>query len=379
MNIEPASRLAPLSPAPGPNHPVTWLVGSVHPAQVLRRHPDGRVTLRIDDEELLTETPPGQVLPQQFRVRVTRSGTRPELEWLADADDDEESTRTRALLALIPRQAGLPALLAELNAVYEAADTRIPPSLQAALAQVGVALATPSAFSSPTRVTQTLERSGLLLEARVLDAARGNGYPTFTSDWKASLLGLIAALAPYPATAQADLRSDLAPPQPLRELPRQPRGPRLPWRANASDWGRLHHAALGAVARLEIAQLQAGARQPAWLFEIPMRGRGGLDVLQLRIRPEPASAEADRAWLVEIAIDLPALGAIGAEVRILGNRVRVQFWAELSAVARRIESSLAALAGKLQSQGLIVEHVACRYGKPESTPGASGGLLSATA
>src|SRR3546814_16304205 len=52
---------------------------------------------------------------------------------------------------------------------------------------------------------------------------------------------------------------------PLRELPRQPRGQRVPWRANASDWGRMHHAALAAVARLEIAQLQAGARQPAWL------------------------------------------------------------------------------------------------------------------
>src|SRR3546814_20593865 len=69
--------------------------------------------------------------------------------------------------------------------------------------------------------------------------------------------------------------------------------------------------------------------------------------------------------MVEIAIDLPALGAIGAEVRIAGNRVRVQFWAELSAVARRIESSLVALAGKLQSHGLIVEHVACRYGRPD--------------
>src|SRR3546814_8720357 len=84
---------------------------------------------------------------------------------------------------------------------------------------------------------------------------------------------------------------------PLRELPRQPRGQRVPWRANASDWGRMHHAALAAVARLEIAQLQAGARQPAWLFEMPMRGRGGLDVLQLRICPEPVSAQGDRAWI----------------------------------------------------------------------------------
>src|SRR3546814_6162317 len=111
------------------------------------------------------------------------------------------------------------------------------------------------------------------LEARLLDAARDNVYLAFTGDWKASLLVLIAALAPYPATAQADSRSDLPPPQPLRELPRQPRGQRAPWRANASDWGRTLHAALAAVARLEIDQLQAGARHPACLFEMPKRGR----------------------------------------------------------------------------------------------------------
>src|SRR3546814_12605589 len=96
-----------------------------------------------------------------------------------------------------------------------------------------LALATPPAFADPTRVARSLENSGLSLEARLLDAARGNGYPTFTGDWKASLLGLIAALAPYPATAQADSRSDLPPPKPLRELPRPPRGQRAPWRAHA--------------------------------------------------------------------------------------------------------------------------------------------------
>src|SRR3546814_12164458 len=65
-----------------------------------------------------------------------------------------------------------------------------------------LALATPPAFADPTRVARSLENSGLSLEARLLDAARGNGYPTFTGDWKASLLGLIAALAPYPRSEE---------------------------------------------------------------------------------------------------------------------------------------------------------------------------------
>ncbi|PKM01409.1 MAG: hypothetical protein CVV16_14640 [Gammaproteobacteria bacterium HGW-Gammaproteobacteria-6] len=110
-----------------------------------------------------------------------------------------------------------------------------------------------------------------------------------------------------------------------------------------------------------------------------MHGRGGLDVLQIRLLPTSAGADSNPGWLIQIAIDLPSLGAIGADIRIVENRVRVQFWAEIAAVARRIESSLTSVADQLQRHGLVVEHVACRYGCPESSPGTSGSLVSATA
>ncbi len=379
MNIEPASRLAPVSPAPAPNHPTAWLIGSVHSAHVLGRYPDGRVALRVDDEELLADAPPDKVLPRAFRVRVTRAGTKPELELIADEGDDDEAARTRALLALIPRQAGLAGLLAELHAVRTATDTTVPAQIQPTLAQLSAAMASASDFADAASVWRILNDSGIAMEARLLSAAQDNRNLSLNGDWKASLSQLTAALSHYPATAPADRRSDLQPPQPGRELPRQPRAPRVPWRGNASDWGRLHHAAQGVIARQTIAQLQAGALSPAWLFEIPMHGRGGLDVLQLRIAPTSTGVRDESGWLIQVAIDLPALGAIGAEIRIIENRVRIQFWAEISAVARRIESSLAKVADRLQRQGLMVEHVACRYGCPEPSPGASGGLVSATA
>lgn len=379
MNIEPVSRLAPVSPAPAPSHPVSWLIGSVHAAQVLGRYPDGRVALRVDDEELLAEAAPDDVLPRSFRVRVTRAGTKPELELIRDAGDDDEAARSRALLALIPRQAGLAGLLAELHAVHAAADAAVPVQIQPALAQLDAAMGSVSDFADAAAVLRTLQSSGMAMEARLLHAIEDHRSLSLRGDWKASLLRLTAALSHYPPAAPADSRSDLQPPQPGRELPRQPRAPRVPWRGNGSDWGRLHHAAQAAIARQTIAQLQAGGKAPIWLFEIPMHGRGGLDVLQLRIAPTSTGVRDETGWLIQLAIDLPALGAIGADIRIVENRVRVQFWAEISAVARRIESSLATLADRLQRHGLVVEHVACRYGRPESSPGASGGLVSATA
>jgi len=379
VNIEPASRLAPVSPAPAPSHPVSWIVGSVHPAHVLGRYPDGRVALRVDDEELLAEAPPDKVLPHAFRVRVTRAGTKPELELIRDESDDDEAARTRALLALIPRQAGLAGLLAELHAVHAAPDTAIPAQIQPVLAQLNAAMASASDFSDAASVLQALHSSGMSMEARLLRAIQENRNLSLSGDWKASLLRLTAALSHYPPAAPVDSRSDLQPPQPDRELPRQPRAPRVPWRGNASDWGRLHHAAQGVIARQTIAQLQSGAKSPTWQFEIPMHGRGGLDVLQIRFAPTTTGAGNEPGWLIQVAIDFPALGAIGAEIRIVENRVRVQFWAEISAVARRIESSLTTITDRLQRQGLVVEHAACRYGRPEPSPGASGGLVSATA
>lgn len=379
VNIEPASRLAPVSPAPAPSHPVSWTVGSVHPAHMLGRHPDGRVALRIDDEELLADVPPGTVLPRAFQVRVTRAGVRPELELVRDESDDDDAARTRALLALIPRQSGLPGLLAELHAVISVADTSLSPTIKAALAQLNIAMASPANFSDAASVRRTLESSGIAMESRLLRAIQDNRNLSLSGDWKASLLRLTAALSNYPAAAPADSRSDLQPPQPGRDLPRQPRAARVPWRGNASDWGRFHHAAQGVIARQTIAQLQAAAVSPTWLFEIPMHGRGGLDVLQIRLLPTSAGADSNPGWLIQIAIDLPSLGAIGADIRIVENRVRVQFWAEIAAVARRIETSLAGVADRLQRHGLVVEHVACRYGCPESSPGTSGSLVSATA
>lgn len=380
MNIEPTSRLSPLSPAPGPSTPVNWQVGAVMRAHVVGRHNDGRMTLLVDQEEVLADVPPGAALPRAFRVRVTRSGSRPQLEMVDDHDSDE-AFRMRALLSLVPRQAGLGALMAELQPVLDASGEGLSSDVATALTIVDSTIPTADAFANAASTAKVLGNAGLSLESRLAHAVASRNDAVLVGDWKAALARLVGALHPYPAVAAADACGDLPPPLPAQDLPRQPRAPRLPSRGSQADWGRLRNAAQGVLARIEIAQLQTQGRAPAWLFELPMRGRGGFDVLQIRVAPAPGNQAGgdDKAWSISLAMDLPALGAIGAEVDLRGNRIRVSLWAELSAVARRIEASLATLAGALQAHGLVVEHVACRYGSPERPPASSGGLLSATA
>jgi len=382
VNIEPTSRLAPLSPAPGPSTPVNWQVGALLGAQVVGRHSDGRLALRVDHEDVLAEVPADAVLPRSFRVRVTRGGARPHLELVDDSGSDD-AARTRTLLALVPKQAGLTALMAELQPVLDASSDRFAAEIATALAIIDTSIPTPGAFADAAATANVLGNAGLSLESRLAHAVAAGGDVALVRDWKAALARLVGALDQYPAIAAADARGDLPPPSPGQDLPRQPRAPRLPSpsRASPADWGRLRHAAQGVLARIEIAQLQTQAAVPAWLFELPMRGRGGFDVLQIRIAAAASEHRAGDgvAWTIAIAMDLPALGAIGADIALRGNRIRVALWAELSAVARRLESSLAALTGSLQAQGLIVEHAACRYGSPQRPPAASGGWLSATA
>lgn len=377
MNIEPTSRLSPLSPAPGPDHPMQWLVGAVHAIQVLAREPGGRFRLLVDDHEVNADAAPGTLLPDRFTARVTRGGGQPQLDVAVDNDAPNPGL-ARALLGRIPRQSGLPALLADLHLLLQApAATRIPevPETLASLAQL---ISSASAFASGDATHATLRSSGLFLEARLADGTEPSAQ--LHRDWKAALLRLASAIEPLADNATQMSIDALPPPQPARPLPRQPRARRgaSGWQGDAAAWARLRQLLSGCIARIEIAQLQATGPTPVWLFELPLRGRGGFDVLQLRIRPG-TSAGAQPAWQIEIAIDLPALGAIGADLSVRGDRVALHLWAAVAAVARRMEATLAGLATRLQQAGLIVEHIACRYGAPEPPSEGPGGLFSSTA
>ncbi|MEN6539093.1 MAG: flagellar hook-length control protein FliK, partial [Mizugakiibacter sp.] len=150
--------------------------------------------------------------------------------------------------------------------------------------------------------------------------------------------------------------------------------------------GRMSTHARGALARVEIAQLEAhpDAQAPAWMIELPVRGERGTDVLQLRIRRdrdarEAAAPNAAPAWNVAFAVDLPALGAVHGEVRVQARRVGVTLWAEHAATAQRLDAGLPALAARLGAEGLVAERLVCHHGRPAPVEVARSGLLDATA
>lgn len=389
MNIEPTSPTAPLASSPPSGNATLWPVGAILTARRTGRDAGGRVALRVADEEVMAEAPPGALLPDTFRVRVGRGGIHPELELVQEGDGvdshssrDESLERGRALLSLIPRQSGLAFLMSELGAWLTAPPSEVPDPLRPALASIEASLPLPGAFADAASTRRTLHNAGLLLESRLAHAAAHPGERAALHDWKATLVRLAGTLARQPhIPAATDPDSAIPPPVAREDLPSQPR-PRLgPERGPSSEaaQGRLLRAAEGVIARIQIAQLCAQQDDPSWLFELPVRGRDGFDVLQIRLFRDALDGVDAPVWTALVATDFPALGAIGCELRVRSDRVGIGLWAELSAVASRLEAVLPALAEQLHRDGLAIEHLTCRSGRPNRSLAGCGRLFSSVA
>lgn len=391
MNIEPTIPPAPLASSPPAGNATPWPVGAILTARRTWRDAGGRIALRIADEEVLAEAPSGVLLPGTFRVRVGHGSAHPELELLPDASDaaghrpdDAALERGRALLTLIPRQSGLAFLMSELGPWLAAPADRIPEPLAPALAGIEAALPSPDAFAEAASTLDTLKNAGLMFEPRLAATAARPRDQTMAlaHDWKAALVRLAAALARQPPVpTSTDPGSAVPPPIGHDDLPSQPRhrSGSQPDPSSEAAQGRLLQAAEGVIARIGIAQLCSQQDDPSWLFELPMRGRGGFDVLQIRLFRDREAGNQAQAWTALGAIDFPALGAIGFDLRLRGDHLRVGLWAELSALARRIEATLPALAEQLQREGLVVEHLSCRCGRPNRPLIECGRLFSSVA
>ena len=134
-----------------------------------------------------------------------------------------------------------------------------------------------------------------------------------------------------------------------------------------------------ALARIEVAQLEAGT-VPAWIAEIPVKGRDGHDVLQLQL-DYPAAADDDtpRQWTLGFAIDLPALGPVQGELQLHDLRLSVRLWAERASTTDRLEQQFTALRHRLAACGLLLDQLSCQTGLPRASGRPGAHLLKATA
>lgn len=383
MNIQPVS-LAALTwaGAAAGTTAQSWRIGSVLAARPLGVNPLGLLIIQIGALTVEADVAHAQ-LPAQFQVRVLSLGAQPQLEVLAHPADP---TFQRVLRERLPQQNGYAPLLATLGALAQRPVLRqLPPELRTTLALLEQSLRTPAEITRGEGLREAISRSGMFFESKLL-SPQGHVQAQAGDDWKGALLRLAGLLDRRAAAPAPPSRSDAEPPLLQRGLQAQPRLPLPPLPAEDGAEGvgvlldRLHGDVKAALARVEVAQLEASASQlSAWIIEVPLQGDGGRDVLQVQLEFLGENAEGGHGWTLGFALDLPALGPVQGELQLREPRLSVRLWAERADTAQRLERQFTPLRQRLAACGVLLDQLSCQVGLPQSPGRHSAVLLQATA
>jgi hypothetical protein len=353
----------------------SWRIGTVLSARPLGINSDGMMVLQIGAVAVETEAPSGQQLPAQFQVRVLTLGAQPQLELMLP-----QTAAPAAQVAMrerLPQQNGYAPLLATLDALAQRPALRqLPAYLRPALAALEHVVRTPTEITRGEGLEEAIKRSGLFLESQLAEPNLDMAGLS-QEDWKGALLRLASLLDDYlPARRASSSSSETPPPLQQRGLQAQPRA-MLPLSLLDDDvdalLSRLHGEVHAALARVEVAQLEATTAS-AWMIEIPLQGEDGRDILQVQLQ-QNAEGGTGSSWTFGFAIDLPGLGPLQGELQLRDVRLSVRLWAERADTVHRLEQQFGPLRQALSATGLILDQLSCQQGLPQSTHQHSAILL----
>ncbi|RDS81828.1 flagellar hook-length control protein FliK [Dyella psychrodurans] len=350
-----------------------WRIGTVLSARPLGINEQGLMVLQVGALTVEAEAP-GTKLPPQFQVRVLSVGAQPQLEILGDTSLD--GTVNQALRGRLPQQNGYAPLLATVGALSQWSVARqLPPYLRSALALLEHSMSTPQELATPEGLRQAINRSGVFLEAQLAQAP-ANDATTAHDDMKGAMLRLMAILKGQPAFAEgSDVEID--PPLLYRGVIPQGRWPLptdLASSSEATDFlPRLYTDVQAALARLEVAQLQATPGH--WTVEIPVQDEDGADVLQLLLKHQE---DAEQSWTMGFSLDLPSLGPIVGELHLRGLRLSVRLWAQHRETVDKLEEQFDNLRSRVDATGLFLDQLSCQHGLPQAGSSVSAVFLKAT-
>lgn len=351
-----------------------WRIGSVLSARPLGVSEQGLMVLQIGAITVEAEAP-GTKLPPQFQVRVLSLGAQPQLEILG-AGSQLDGNVNQALRERLPQQNGYAPLLATIGALSQWTIVRqLPPYLRSALALLEHSMSTPQEVSTGEGLRQAVNRSGIFLEAQLAQAPASDAT-TAHDDMKGALLRLVAILKGQPLVGESS-DAEVDPPLLYRGVLPQGRFPLPPELANSSEatdfLPRLYTDVQAALARLEVAQLQAGVAN--WLVEIPIQDADGADVLQLLLKQQQ---EGEQAWTLGFSLDLPSLGPIVGELQLRGLRLSLRLWAQHRDTVDRLEEQFEDIRSRLDATGLFLDQLSCQFGLPQAGNSVSAVFLKAT-
>ena len=331
-----------------------------------------------------------QALPanigQQLKLEVVTPGALATLKVLTSPGRSDNIAM--ALRATLPQQQPLHSLLSNLTFVAtnkpHNATTGTTLNPQIALPQTVVALTrniieqlpTSASLSTGAGLKQAIAQSGLFLESTLAQPLQApiltNATPLSAQlpiDFKGGLLGLLVSLlalikAPHKATATPMTTQH---PLPTNTAYAAQPPPTLTQTATLAAQLSTHQALAellrsveGGLARVQLNQLVSSTPEEdgkrTWVMELPVRGDGQLDNIQLCIQKETKHQTREKTvfWTVSLSIEPKGLGLIQVRIRFSDNVISTHFWSENAQTTQFIQAHLPVLKHRYQEVGLSV-------------------------
>jgi Flagellar hook-length control protein FliK len=393
-SAEPSGPTAPLvSPAPADQAvPAVALAQAVRVAAVQQ---NGLAPLFADVAEAVA---PGNaaVLPQPVRDAAEQLlALRPTLDGNLGGQDVKQ--------AFIQSGLFLEARIAAANAGAVPRSASNGDSVARAAPASAAGPATPAAAGALTgsQVPAPAEdlKAALTVFRQVLETWLAAGAPaaaaTDAAPARAGLLPMLPegpSLAPDAPSSEAEARPQgllpipSAPPPPYRGAPTAPQPAAAPSIPAGTDpqliAARLLKDTDGALSRqtlLQAASLPDSANAqgtqvvrgdtsgPRWNFEIPFATPQGTAIAQFEIARDGRSVPAEGikpVWRARFTIDIEPMGAVHAQVALIGSRTAVTLWAERGESAAKLRQNSSLLSDALKQAELEPGDVLVREGSP---------------
>lgn len=98
----------------------------------------------------------------------------------------------------------------------------------------------------------------------------------------------------------------------------------------------------------------------SWLFDLPIKDKHNVDLLQVQIEQQKKQAEHDdESWQVRLCLDTQNLGPVQASVTLHGEDVKVVIRAERAESAQLLEENLPLLNASLAKLNVSISHMSC--------------------
>jgi hypothetical protein len=345
---------------------------------------DRTARIQIGGRELTLQSAIPRAAGQRITLEVLQGGERPELR-LVNSTTANPSPQHALLARLLPSQGSQVPMLALLAAAQQSGRLQagLPPSIQESIAAVLRQIPSLAQVTEPQALREALRQSGLLHEALMATALTTGTRPP--PNLKSALLSLALRLRqtsetrtsptnPENHSRVAPPRGEVPPPQ-TRDLP-------IPQPRVSLDLSMLSAEqvlkALGprteqALSRLILHQLNSAPTSDLnhlrWLLELPIQTSAGIDLLHLRIEQDRnrRAAQQARAWSVELALDLPELGAVYARITVRENHLSAHLWLSNEKTQQAFEKALPDLRKALEHRGLQIGELGCQHGDPPQT------------